>query len=248
MPEALTDILTHILPVVDDGPETMEESVDMALEAFQKGTDRIVATPHQRDIVLNNNLEDARRYLAELNSMIIKRSLPKSPKRILLGMENHMSGELPEQIENGQAITLNNSRFILISLPLSSFPNYIYDVLTSLRLMHLVPILARPERNRVLVKNPKIMIELADNGTLFIMASGSVTGEFGKRTQRDALKLTKNNLIHVIGSDMHSAKTKRSPTLYQAFKWIKRFNGQEIASDLFIKNPTMILSGHSPLD
>ena len=99
MPEALTDILTHILPVVDDGPKTMEESVDMALEAFQKGTDRIVATPHQRDIVLNNNLEDARRYLAELNSIIIKRSLPKSPKRILLGMENHMSGELPEQIE-----------------------------------------------------------------------------------------------------------------------------------------------------
>lgn len=248
MPEPLTDLLTHILPMVDDGPKTMEESVDMALEAFRKGTERIVATPHQRDLALSNSLEDARRYLAELNSRIIKQSLSNSPKRILLGMENHMSGELPEQIEKGQAITLNSSRFILISMPISSFPKYIYDVLTSLRLMHLVPILARPERNTVLVKNPKIMKELAGNGTLFVMASGSVTGEFGKKTQRDALKLTKDNLVHVIGSDMHSAKTKRPPTLFQAYKWIKRFNGQKIASDLFLRNPNMILSGHSPLD
>lgn len=241
------DILTHILPAVDDGPESMAEGVQMALAAARQGTRTIVATPHQRDVLLNSSMDDVRSVAADLNSRLRRESPSGARVRVLLGMENHLSPDLPEQVDAGQALTLNASRFILIALPFTTFPDYITDILARLRLKRLVPVLARPERNETLRRDVKKMAALVEEGTLFVASAGSITGEFGKEAQRAALRLTGRGLVHAVVSDMHRHEGSRSPGMRRAFRWIERASGPETATRLFEVQPQMILGGHSPM-
>ena len=243
-----TDLLTHILPGIDDGPESMDESVRMAHVAAREGTYTLVAAPHQRDIQLNTRLDDVRKLLADLNSRLRREATEGAPRvRVLMGMETHMDPALPEMVDDGAAITLNNSRFIMVANPFGTFPDYVDDVLTRLRLKRLVPVLARPERNEVLRRDFGRMRNMVSDGTLFVVSAGSVTGAFGKDSQRAALRMIQQRLAHAVVSDMHRLEGGRPPGLRRAYRWVERASDEGRALRLFDEQPAMILNGHSPV-
>lgn len=242
-----TDLLTHILPEVDDGPETMDESIEMAQTAALEGTSTLVATPHLRDVSLNSDVEHVRQQLANLNSRLRREASEGKPfARVILGMENHVTPDLPDQVDDGKALTMDGSRFILVATPFATFPNYINDVLIRLRMKRLVPILARPERNEVLRKDFGRMRELIEDGTLFVVTSGSITGVFGKEPQRAGLRMIQQRLAHAVVSDMHRIEGSRPPSLRRAYRWVERASDEATALRVMEDQPEMILSGHSP--
>lgn len=243
----ITDLLTHILPGIDDGPATMDQSVRMAQAAAAEGTRIIVSTPHLRDVELNSNLADVRQLVADLNSRLRREAADGSPRvQVVHGMENRITPDLPDRVEPGNQLTMNGSRFVILSIPFTTFPSFMNDVIARLRMKRLVPILTRPERNEVLRRDTGRMRELIENGVLFVVTSGSITGSFGKDAQRAGLKMIQQRLAHAVASDMHELDGPRRPGLRRAFRWIERATDEATANRLLDDQPRMILQGHSP--
>ncbi|MDA0677451.1 MAG: hypothetical protein O2788_05535 [Chloroflexi bacterium] len=239
--------MTHILPDVDDGPPGMDVSVQMAQVAASEGAGTLVSTPHLSDVMLNSDLEQVRQLLADLNSRLRRDSADGTQRiRVVPGMENRITPDLPDKIEDGSPLTLNGSRFVLLSTPFTTMPSFVQDVIARLRMKRLVPILARPERNHVLRRDFGRMREMIEDGSLFVVTAGSITGSFGKDAQRAALKMVQQRLAHAVVSDMHVLDGSRPPGLRRAFRWVERATDEATAIRLMQEQPRMILQGHSP--
>ncbi|MSQ09227.1 MAG: phosphotransferase [Dehalococcoidia bacterium] len=241
------DIHCHILPSIDDGPRESGESIAMAHVAHEDGTSVMVATPHQRDVMLNATVEKARDLVGALNEALLRAaSTGPRPLRILLGMENHIEPDLPDWLDQGKALTLNRTRFILAEPPFTGNPKYVADVLGRLLLKRLVPVIAHPERNVVFQRRPKLLAEMIEAGMVMQVTAGSFTGAHGEAAQRAALAFLSHGLVHVIASDMHNSSGPRSPHMSAAVARVAELAGDENARMLFEDNPQSILEDRRP--
>ena len=115
------DLLTHILPGVDDGPATMDQSVRMAQAAATEGTATLVSTPHLSDVELNSSVTEVRQLVADLNSRLRREAADGAPQvRVVHGMENRITPDLPDRIEPGNQLTMDGSRFVILSTPFTT--------------------------------------------------------------------------------------------------------------------------------
>ena len=122
---ARVDIHAHILPGLDDGPVTVEESLEMALMAARDDTDVIVATPHYRDMELEHqSVRTVRELTDTLNAALRSDSARRnSPSvRIFTGMTNHLDTSLPDLVNAENVMTLNRTRFLLVEPPFNRLP------------------------------------------------------------------------------------------------------------------------------
>ena len=102
----MLDLHNHILPGVDDGPSTMEESIEMALMAYKDGTRIIVATPHNRDVNERSSISTVRSLVDRLNQGIQAQSISL---KVILGMENHLEMDTVEQVDEGHALPIEGT-------------------------------------------------------------------------------------------------------------------------------------------
>jgi protein-tyrosine phosphatase len=109
-----------------------------------------------------------------------------------------------------------------------------------------VPVLARPERNEVLRNDFGRMRDIITGGALFVVSSGSITGQFGKEAQRAGLRMIQYRLAHAVVSDMHRLEGSRPPGMRRAFRWVERAANEAIALRMMEEQPDMVLRGHSP--
>jgi protein-tyrosine phosphatase len=243
------DIHAHILPGLDDGPTTIEESLAMARTAAQDGTYVIVATPHYRDMELEHQSGRIVQELADtlnaaLRSDTARRNAPAV--RIFTGMTNRLDTSLPDLVDSENAITLNRTRFLLVEPPYNRLPTYVEDVIGRLLTQRVVPVLAHPERNVEFQRNPKRLKRMVDDGVIVQIAAGSLTGRHGSGAKRAAEQFVRRGMAHVIASEMHTNNLPRSPILSEAFDVVAELIDEREAYVLFEANPEMILEGHTP--
>jgi len=230
------DIHNHILAGLDDGCKSFGASMEMVRIAENDGIRTIIATPHYiPGCHTNPSVQIIRTMVEELNDSIKKQSLSVD---VLSGMEVFSSPELSEMYESGAILTLNDSRYILIELPINNMPVYLDDVMFKLQVCGLVPVIAHPERNYVLRRNPEKMIEMANRGILFQINSGSLNGFFGEQVRSFTFDLLSLGLVHIIASDAHSNHLRR-PELKQAYEIIQT-NGRSI-SEKIMENSNKII-------
>jgi protein-tyrosine phosphatase len=156
------------------------------------------------------------------------------------GCEVFICPEVPELYEKGAVGTLANSRYILIELPMLNIPAYTDQVLYDLQLKGLVPIIAHPERNEQIIEHPEILLDMINRGMLAQANVGSITGLFGRKVKKAALKFIEAGLVQFVASDAHSTG-RRSPLLSIAAKQIARSYGDELAKALFINNGVLLI-------
>lgn len=239
----MIDIHTHILPGVDDGPATMEESLEMALMAYEDGTRTIVATPHNRDVNERSSIATARTLAEQLNQQIQARSIPLV---VVLGMENHLELDTPDQVESGRAIPIDGTHYILIELPFEFYPFYADEVLFKLQLKGLRPIVVHPERNLAIQDKPEILENLVGKGVLAQITGGSISGNLGRDHQKAARDLLQRNLVHIISSDSHTARGRRVPLLSPGVAAAARIIGDEAARRMVEHTPQAVLQDKIP--
>ena len=117
------DIHSHILPNIDDGPHEMDDSVAMARVAQNDGTIKMICTPHHKDVTENHSISKLKQLFSEFKSRLKTENINLE---IALGMENHISLDLPEALSNGTSLTLNQTNYALIELPFFGKPNFIF--------------------------------------------------------------------------------------------------------------------------
>ena len=123
------DIHNHLLPGVDDGPGDFLESIQICEVAQSQNTKMIIATPHRKDVTENHSVLLIKDLVSNINGNLTQK---KADIAVKLGMENHVDLDLIQEIENGRALTLNNSVYILVEMPWKDRPSNIERVIAHL--------------------------------------------------------------------------------------------------------------------
>jgi protein-tyrosine phosphatase len=232
------DFHVHVLPGVDDGPETLEEAAAMCRLAYASGCRRMVATPHRR----RDEWRDRSR--AELAVILdqLKRALDV-PLELWIGAEVRVDSELPRELsesDEAELPTLGDSRAILLELePRGIGPDPVVLV-ADLVERGFRPIIAHPELTPFLRGETPLVAELAAAGASIQITAMSVTGEFGRAIRAAADELVDHGLVHAVASDGHRLGW-RPPVLSHARAEVVRHWGEELATALFETNARKLL-------
>jgi protein-tyrosine phosphatase len=236
----MIDIHCHILPGVDDGAKDIEASIDMALAAVKQGIHTIIATPHHK----NNTYENPKPFVveqtAELNEVLTSENIPLT---ILPGQEVRIYGEVLEDYQKHEIMTLAESGYLLIELPSGHVPRYTEIMIYNLQMEGLKPVIAHPERNQEIIENPDLLYQFVKKGALTQITAASVCGAFGKKIKLFSEKLIEANLTHFIASDAHNL-TNRSFMLKDAYAVIDSKFGTDTVY-LFQENAELLVNGNS---
>lgn len=192
----MIDFHSHILPNIDDGSTSMEESIKLIKEAEQAGFTGIISTSHYLQNYYECDEEERKSLLDKLNV--------GTPK-LYLGSEIYITTEIVELIEDKKASTINNTQYVLFELPMNSKPLFVKDVVYKLIESGYKPIIAHPERYSYVKEDIEFAKELKDMGALFQSNYGSVIGMYGSSAKKTLKKLLKEDLISFLGSDVHKA-------------------------------------------
>ncbi|MCP3029516.1 tyrosine-protein phosphatase [Halobacillus sp. A5] len=220
----MIDIHSHILPGVDDGAQSMEESVGMAQAAVEEGIDTIVATPHHQNGEYNNYKHDILIQVSELNRVLEEREVPLT---VLPGQESRISGDMVEGIKKEEILTINEGHYVFVEFPHDQVPNYASNLLFNLQVEGYQPVIVHPERNEQLQDNPNLLYSFVKKGAFSQVTAASIVGKFGRPAKKLSHQLIEANLAHLIASDAHKSKGR---TFYMrgAFSEIKKQHGQEM--------------------
>lgn len=232
----MIDMHSHILPAVDDGAQTEQDSLDMARVAIENGISTIVATPHHMNRTYDNTKTDIESNVGILNQLFQAHNLDIE---VIPGQEVRIYGEIIEDIEKGEILPINNSKYILVEFPSDTVPHYTEQLFYDMQVAGYTPIIAHPERNRELLNNHRKMFELVRNGALSQVTAGSLLGAFGKQMQQFSYQLIEANLTHLIASDAHNT-TSRTFNLHEAYEAIKSKYGAETYY-MFVENAHLLL-------
>ena len=236
----LYDLHAHILPSVDDGPETMEEAIEIIKISSIQGVKSILATPHRRDVQEKLGIKDIRRLVNEINVNANRLHLDIIMK---LGMENHLNASLLDDLDNEDALTINGGMFVLIEMPYIGVINSeIIGTLDDLMKRGYSPVIAHPERMKMFQRYPHHFKELVSAGMLSQITAGSILGNFGPKSKEFCEDLLRLDLVHVISSDMHHFEGARRPQLLDGYHAAGKLVGYEVATKLVSANPRYILN------
>lgn len=235
----MIDLHVHILPGLDDGSQSMEESLEMARLAVESGVTDLVATPHgnqrgrfDNDVprILRDELELLRATLRE----------EQVPLRIHLGMEIFSSSDWWERIEDGKLIPLAGSRYYLVEFSFESEPDIIADRLEQLLKNGVTPLIAHPERYYCVQEHPGLVYQWIRMGCRTQINKGSVQGRFGRDAQDTAHEMLRCDLATCMATDAHGAY-RRTTYLRDAYDVVAEYYGEKLAHRLTVERPKKIL-------
>ncbi len=234
------DIHAHILPGVDDGAKTPEETLAMCRIASETGTCSILATPHRKDVTESSSVDHLRNLVVEMSQQNRANGVELT---LALGMENHLDASLPEEINSGRALPINGTHYILVEMPFFGRPNYVEETLFRIQVEGLTPVLAHPERIEAFQRDPELLRRFIDRGMISQITAGSIIGYFGGEVQRFTHSLLRRNMAHVMASDTHYPRGDRSPRLNVGIETAARIVGRESAVEMVTDTPRAIVEG-----
>ena len=230
----LIDIHCHILPKVDDGPDSVEESMKILKDMRRQGIKHVIVTPHYRPEMFEPSMKRVIYSYRHLRDIAYNMGVSMS-----LGCEYYRNEQIIDHMDNRKRPSMAGSRYVLIEFSMNDlFPtirNYVYELITH----GYQPIIAHVERYFCCQKMEKIQ-ELKDMGALVQLNAGSVLGEEGWKLKIFCLDLMKKDLVDFIASDTHNT-SDRKLNLKKCASYVTKKMGKQYAERIFFNNPLNIL-------
>ena len=197
----MVDIHSHIINEIDDGSKSIDMTINMLKKSEQSGTTDIIATPHFMRGRFEVEYKDVVKKVEELKKIVKENNIDIN---IYAGQEVYYSRKLIEYYNDKIIGTINNTKYMLIELPMLEFNiDEVINTIYELQIRGIVPIIAHPERYKQFIKKPSMINSLIKEGMLFQMNTGSIVGDFGKDVKKTAAKYLEHNVYSFIGSDAH---------------------------------------------
>ncbi|MBP3635024.1 MAG: hypothetical protein J6J17_01005 [Bacilli bacterium] len=235
----MIDIHSHLLYGVDDGSKSIEESVLIIKKLNKIGFTDIILTPHYinyssyNSCKTNNSIrfQDLKIRLANENINV----------NLYLGNEIYIDDEIMDLLKNNTISSLNDSKYLLIELPMSGEHESYYDIFLDLINIGYKVILAHPERYISFQKDFNKIYELKEIGVLFQCNIGSILDEYGKKARKTIIRLLKEHLITFVSTDIHHEK-KNYMFVENAKKKFRKYITEKEINDLFENNAKKIIN------
>lgn len=233
----MIDFHTHILPNVDDGSKSVEETFELLKEAKEVGFDAIISTSHYMEEYYEVNSAEREVWIKAISENLDKQNINL---KLYLGNEIYITENIIDLLETGKATTINNTNYVLFEFPLNTKPMNMYDIIYDMLQYKLIPVLAHPERYSFIQKEPEIVYDLIQKGVLMQSNYGSIIGQYGEKAQLIAKKFLENDMIHFLGSDVHKKNTIY-PRIPQVLSELRIIIGEEKLKELTTINPKLVL-------
>lgn len=233
----MIDFHSHILPNIDDGARSIEETFHLMKEAKEAGFEAVILTSHYMEDYYETNAPEREVWVKLIYDKLLEKGLDL---KLYLGSEIYFSSHMIQLLEEGKACTINDTSYVLFELPMQAEPMNLYDVVYEMLQYKLVPILAHPERYTFVQKEPNLIYDLIQKGVLMQANYGSFVGQYGEKAKIIAEKLLENNMIHFLGTDVH-----RENSIYPKIPFIIQNLSEKIGFEkldqLTNRNPKLVL-------
>ena len=233
----MIDFHSHILPQIDDGSSSYEESLKMLEEAKIAGFKTIISTSHYAINCFEAPEYKRKTLMEDLN---LEENLPQ----IVLGSEIFLTYNIIDLIKDFKASTINGTPYVLIELPLRHQFTNLKTVINNLKENDYIPILAHPERYLYIQNNFNNLYDLNEMGVLFQCNYGSILGKYGLKAKCIMKKMLKNNLVTFMGTDAH-----RQNSIYlqvpKAISKIEKYISQDELEEITTSNAEKVINGES---
>jgi len=234
----MIDLHCHILPGIDDGAKTMEESLAMAESAIADGITHVVATPHASS-EYSFDFARVRAARDDLQSRVDDRL------QLATGCDFHLNPENMAALRASPAqFCINQKDYLLVEFNEFSIPPAMDQALHHLQLAGLRPIITHPERNGILRAQPERLLRWVRAGCYAQITAGSLLGMFGTGAKSDSLAWLAQGLVHFVSSDAHNTSS-RPLQLSSAREIVRSQFGEETAEAFFVINPLAAFEGRA---
>lgn len=244
----MIDLHCHLLPGIDDGPQSIEESLELAGLAVRNGITHAIATPHIHPGRWNN---DRFEIMRQYNRFRLQLACAGIPLALGMAAEVRVDSQLIHWLEQDKIPFLGQfkgKRALLLELPHSHIPLGTENLITWLLQHNIQPLIAHPERNKDVIRRLDSILPLTRLGCLLQITAASITGHFGKPAQRRARQLLEMDAVFAIATDAHNCR-HRPPSLAQGRDAAGEIVGQERAHQLVTTQPMQLVGGQfSPQD
>lgn len=222
----MIDIHSHALYDCDDGSKSIKQTIEMIKSARKAGITAIFFTPHYMEDGYKNNIDS---IFEKTN--FIKEKLKENDIDIELysGEEIFIYPKMDEEIDE-KTVSLNNTKYVLIELPLLEEVYYTEDIIYKLLSKGKVPIIAHPERYLASEKDFSFIENLINRGALIQININSLTGCYGKSAKKLAKKMLKQNMVHFVASDAHSVNGYNKVS--ESLKVLKKLVDEELFNQI----------------
>ena len=233
----MIDIHSHIIPNVDDGARSVEETFNILKEAQEAGFTDVILTSHFLLNYYETNAQELIFWKEKLQEVLKKQG---TKINLHSGMEIYITNQMEELLENKKILTLANSGYMLIELPLATNVKYFDYVVYYLEAKGIKPIIAHPERYKCVQKDPHIVEEYIEKGCLIQCNYGSIVNLYGREAEKTIKTLLKKNQVHFLGSDVHR-ENGTYLIILDAIKKIRKIIGENKINEITTINPKKIL-------
>jgi protein-tyrosine phosphatase len=219
----MIDFHTHILNGIDDGCETLDQSIKMVKTLKNQGIDKIILTPH---FYPQNILDDGFLAYRKKTFMQLEKAVKDLNVKLIPACEVYISKL--GLTANFNKFVIKGTSYILIELPFrTAFSKNLFNIVSGIGdYFGLYPVIAHPERYPAVLNKPAIISKLINMGCLIQLNASSL---FNKQTRRLAYKMLEANQVHCIGSDCHAKR----PSMYDKAKdEIEKYFGKEYFNKL----------------
>lgn len=210
----MIDLHCHILPDIDDGARSMEDSLAMAEAAVAEGITHILATPHHMNGKFENRKSEIILAVDALQEKLDAHSIDLT---IYPGQEVRLYGEFLEDVKKDEILfTDEGNHYVLIEFPTMSIPHFAESFFFQIQQHGITPVIVHPERNQEIIDNPNKLLEFVERGVLAQVTASSYVGVFGKKVAELSHQLIEANLVHILASDAHNTRG-RSFNMHEAY-------------------------------
>lgn len=234
----LCDLHCHYVPSVDDGVRSYEEGVLLCQRLAEVGYATVVATPHMRPGMFDNDKPQLTAAFARFREATAKESgMPE----LGLAAEHFLDDTFMERLGRDETLPYPGGHAALIEFPPARFPLGLEDCLFRMRVRGLRPVIAHPERYTPLWTSSEPLRELLDRGAIALLDTMSLAGKYGRKPKAAAERLLEDGLYYAACSDTH--KPADVDTLAEAIERLIVLAGRDRAQELLADHPRHILAG-----
>ena len=236
----MIDLHCHLLPEVDDGSRSMEQSLVMAQAAVADGIRHSVLTPHIHEGRYSNTRSTLSHVFESFRQALQDAGIPLS---VSLGGEARLGFELLQLLEQDEIPMLgqlDGYRIMLLEFPHSHIlpgADKLVDVLLA---NNIRPLIAHPERNKDVMRSLDKIYPFVQKGCLLQVTAGAVVGTFGKYAKQRAVEMLERDWVTVLATDAHNMK-HRPPKLEAGRAAAEKLIGKQRADALVYSTPLSIL-------
>ncbi|HVD97309.1 MAG TPA: CpsB/CapC family capsule biosynthesis tyrosine phosphatase [Cytophagaceae bacterium] len=202
-PDLLVDMHSHVLPMLDDGSESFEDSLTLLREFQQMGYKKLIATPHIMGDFFKNTPETILPRLEELKQAAKAAGIDL---QLEAAAEYYLDEWFIQRLEKNEKLLTFGNNYLLFELSYINEPSFVNETIFTLKTQGYRPVLAHPERYLYWHGNTKVLKEIHEKGVVLQVNINSLTGYYNKGAQRMAEELINLGIVEMLGSDCHGMR------------------------------------------